>query len=251
MSNSFGHKSVFDLLEAVTWHKDLASAPLGAFSWGIATGKAADDVLARATHVVQVHGNAVIAASEIHSNHDEKPKNPASRPNADGVYSAKSGQILAVKTADCLPVLFSANGAKAFAMAIHAGWRGFCAGILAEGLRQAALNGIASENMSVIIGPAISGQRFEVGPEVLAALMDHSGPEEAALYTHKGLFDRWHADLQTGAVLELLRLGIKPQNITVVRVCTYESKLPSYRREGKGCGRLVSWVETRANKAAT
>ena len=132
MSNSFGRKSIFDLLGAVTWHKDLASAPLGAFSWGIATGAAADDVLARAVHVVQVHGNAVIAASEIYSNHDEKPKYPANRPNADGVYSVKSGQILAVKTADCLPVLFMANGAKAFAMAIHAGWRGFCAAIFAK-----------------------------------------------------------------------------------------------------------------------
>lgn len=136
-------------------------------------------------------------------------------------------------------------------MAIHAGWRGFCSGILAEGMQQAILNGINPSDLQVVIGPTISAQYFEIGPEVLGALIAHSGEEKTAFFTHKGVADRWHADLQTGAVLELLSLGIQRQKISVVRICTYASEFPSYRREGKGCGRIVSWVETKANKATT
>lgn len=250
--------SCLEQLAAINWQTNLASPDSARFAWGIATGKDADDVLSRASHALQVHGRTVLPAANAKSPDKKETKARGEsierewqRPEADGVYSIRPGEVVAVKTADCLPILFSANGPLPFAMAIHAGWRGFCAGIIAEGLDQAATNGISPANLSVIIGPAISAHRFEIGPEVLDALIAHSGPAMAAQFTQKGVADRWHADLQTAAAIDLMKHGIKPQNITVVRVCTFESGLPSYRREGKGCGRLVSWVETRLNNAAT
>jgi YfiH family protein len=250
--------SCLEQLAAINWQTKLASPDSAPFAWGIATGKNADDILSRASHALQVHGRTVIPATEARS--PEKRETGArgengatewQRPEADGVYSIRPGEVVAVKTADCLPILFSATGPLPFAMAIHAGWRGFCAGIIEEGLDQAGRNGISPTDLTVIIGPAISAHRFEIGPEVLDALIAHSGPAMAAQFTQKGVADRWHADLQTAAAIDLIKHGIKPQNITVVRVCTFESGLPSYRREGKGCGRLVSWVETRLNSAAT
>lgn len=250
--------SSLDQLAAMNWQTKLASPHSAPFTWGIATGKDADDILSRASHALQVHGRTVLPATNAQS--PDKRQTGArgvsgetewQRPEADGVFSIRPGEVVAVKTADCLPILFSATGLLPFSMAIHAGWRGFCAGIIDEGLNQAARNGISPADLSVVIGPAISTHRFEIGPEVLDALIDHSGPAIAAQFMQKGVSDRWHADLQTAAVIDLMKHGVKPQNMTVVRVCTFESGLPSYRREGKGCGRLVSWVETRLNSAAT
>lgn len=238
--------SALDQLAAVNWQTKLASSPSDRFGWGITTGKEADDTLSRAAHVLQVHGRTVLPATAAQSH-----ERAGQRPEADGLFSISPGDVVAVKTADCLPILFSATGPLPFAMAIHAGWRGFCAGIIEEGLNQATKNGISPADLSVVIGPAISAHHFEIGPEVLAALVTHSGIQQAARFTQKGVADRWHADLQTAAVIDLMKHGIQPQNITVVRVCTFESGLPSYRRDGKGCGRLVSWVETRLNSAAT
>ena len=250
--------SFLDQLAGINWQTKLESLPSERFAWGIDTGKDADDILSRASHVLQVHGRTVLPATD--EQFPGKKQTEAigkigeqewQRPEADGVFSIRPGEVVAVKTADCLPILFSATGLLPFSMAIHAGWRGFCAGIIGEGLNQAATNGISPADLAVVIGPAISAHRFEIGPEVLAALVGHSGIEQAARFTQKGVADRWHADLQTAAVIDLMKHGVQPQNITVVRVCTFESGLPSYRREGKGCGRLVSWVETRLNSAAT
>jgi YfiH family protein len=226
--------SILNQIGAVAWHQKLSPGDPGIPVWGIATGPESDTVLSRSAHAVQVHGRTVLPATAV--------VNPT-RPEADGIFSTSVDQVVAVKTADCLPLLFSAKKNQGpFAMAIHAGWRGFCAGIIGEGIRQANGQGMKPEGMRVVIGPAICAHHFEIGPEVVEALTRHSGSTQAANFISKGKGDRWHADLQTAAVVDLLESGFSPGDIEVVRVCTFESDLPSYRREGKGCGRLVSWV---------
>ncbi len=215
----------------VSWHGVLPPEGPGAPVWGIATGATADDILSRSAHAVQIHGRAVLAASET-----------SSKSEGDGIFTTTPDQMVAVKTADCLPLLFYAKTGNPFAMAVHAGWRGFAAGIIEEGVRQATRAGIAASSMRVTIGPAICAHHFEIGPEVVDALVAHSGESAAMNFLSKGKGDRWHADLQTAAVIDLIALGFNPADIEVVRMCTFESKLPSYRRDGKGCGRLVSWV---------
>lgn len=221
------------LLADVSWHADHGFTGFTGTAWGIASGAEADDKLSRSAHAVQIHGRLVIPAGAV--------ANP-DRPEADGIFTTTPGQMVAVKTADCLPVLFSSKGEAPFAMAIHAGWRGFCAGILREGIKQARTRGIEPGSMRVMVGPAICSRHFEIGPEVVDALLAHSGEALAATFLSKGKADRWHADLQTAAVLDLLDAGFHTRDIHVVRVCTFESDFPSYRRDGKGCGRLVSWI---------
>ncbi|MEY4632274.1 MAG: hypothetical protein RIQ81_2394 [Pseudomonadota bacterium] len=207
--------------------------------FGFATGTDADALLARSCHALQVHGANLV---------DGQAANPKAqnRPEADGLYTTLRGETVAVKTADCLPILMrgeSPDGERAIALAVHAGWRGFCAGIISNAVSMTRRTGITAETLNIIIGPAICSRHFEIGPEVLDAIHQHR-PRDAGFFVQKGKGDRWHADLQTGAALELTELGVKPSRITVVRQCTHEdASIPSYRRDGKGCGRLVSWIK--------
>jgi YfiH family protein len=105
----------------------------------------------------QVHGATVRRATE--------PPGPA-RPHApeDGQATGLQGHPALVFVADCFPILLAADGAVA---AIHAGWRGLAAGILAQGI--AALADVGARGpVTALIGPGARGCCYEVGEEVHA-----------------------------------------------------------------------------------
>jgi polyphenol oxidase len=106
----------------------------------------------------QVHGATVRRATE--------PPGPV-RPAAaeDGQATALQRHPALVFVADCFPVLLAADGAVA---ALHAGWRGTAAGIVAEGV--AALRACGAQGaVTALIGPGARGCCYEVGEEVHAA----------------------------------------------------------------------------------
>jgi len=162
----------------------------------------------------------------------------------DGLWSRKPDTAVAVRTADCLPVLF-ATKSGAFVAAVHAGWRGLTAGILIGLVDEVPL--AAKADLLACIGPAIGLGAFEVGPEVIDALIKSGtdqpdSPMLAAI--SKGEKDRWHVDLALAAVIQLLGSGIQPHHIEVIQSCTKTDAnvWHSYRREGKGCGSNWAWV---------
>ena len=85
---------------------------------------------------------------------------------ADAVVARRHGQVCAVLTADCLPLLICDQGGRRVA-AVHAGWRGLAAGVIEQAL--SAL-GVAPRELLVWLGPAIGPAAFEVGGEVRARL---------------------------------------------------------------------------------
>jgi YfiH family protein len=185
--------------------------------------------------VDQVHGNHAV---RVHAD-----SSPSSQIKADALWTNTARLGVAVRTADCLPVLFVAPQENQVAAA-HAGWRGLTQGILIETL---ALFSANPSEMTVCIGPSISRQNFEVGVEVVDALC---GPamrlkeDQLGYAVSKGKGDRWHIDLQTSAVLQLLNLGVSPKNIEVIQTCTFQESKEwySYRRSQKVLGSNWSWV---------
>ncbi len=186
-------------------------------------------------HAKQVHGTVVVEAS------DQTAPVTAVRSDADGVFSTNSHLTVAVKTADCLPVLIYGHG---FIAAIHAGWRGLTQGILSEALLAAKRKGLSPNDLSVAIGPAIAGANYEVGDEVVAAIQsDRLGlnKEEAALVLSRG--KQWHVDIKLAAHLSLLKQGIPANHISVSLVNTFtDSRFYSFRRDGKLDGTNWSWL---------
>ncbi len=189
-------------------------------------------------HVKQVHGSKIVAASDLTKSDADK------RVEADGIFTGEDGEIIGVKTADCLPLLFFHDKGV---MAVHAGWRGLCGGIVATALETYTRLGANLSKLKVILGPCISLGSFEVGPEVVAALKEGPNPlqgEELAWCSSKGRDDRWHLDLQKIAVFVLQQRGVKAEHIAAVRQCTFlnPDAWHSFRRDREKAGRNWSWA---------
>lgn len=162
----------------------------------------------------QVHGNAIWETTE-------KPPHPNNTPCADALHTDRSGQMLTVRTADCVPVLLADKSGRRVG-AIHAGWRGIVAGVISTGVKAVGCDVIAA------IGPCISVDYFEVGPEVAEAF-------EAADLAH-GVTRRegsQYVNLLQCATEQLLEAGVAETNIDATDRCTYrdEKEFFSYRRD--------------------
>lgn len=171
----------------------------------------------------QVHGVGVAAAEQVSRDITE----------ADAVWTARSGTVCAVLTADCLPVFLCARDASRVAL-IHAGWRGLAAGVIEAAY--AAL-GVPGERLMAWLGPAIGAHAFEVGDEVRAAFVAADpGLGSAFRATPHG---RWLADLYCLARRRLGRCGV--ERIYGGGLCTVTDsrRFFSYRRDGR-TGRMAS-----------
>ena len=165
----------------------------------------------------------------------------------DGLYTFEKNVKIAVKTADCLPIIIASKKGQ-FIGVVHAGWRGLAAGILSS-LIVNAIRYASCEDLVVYLGPCIGPGAFEVGPEVVDHFLKGPGRfsnEEIGYCLHKGVGDRWNFDLATAAIFELLKWNIDPENISVLRSCTFNNphKWYSYRKLGQAttCNWTVAWL---------
>src|SRR5262249_17356629 len=122
----------------------------------------------------QVHGDRSLRITE---------EVLAGEPEADAAFTREPGAVLAILTADCLPILLCARDGSEVA-AIHAGWRGLAAGVIENCLRRLAT---APAELSAWIGPAIGAASYEVGAEVRNAFP--AAAEAAFAATRPG---HWH-----------------------------------------------------------
>ena len=176
----------------------------------------------------QVHGSEVITLDAL--------RRAAQPLEADAVIADAPGDVCAVRTADCLPVLFCARNGGEIAAA-HAGWRGLVAGVLENTV--AALETDPADLLAWI-GPAITQANFEVGGEVRDAFVASDGA--AAAFFEPNARGRWQADLLGLARQRLVAAGINA--IYGGKWCTYgdPGRFHTYRRD-PGCGRLVSVIQ--------
>ncbi len=169
----------------------------------------------------QVHGTAVLDADA-----------PARDRDADAAITRKAGIVLAILTADCLPVLFCGADGDAIAAA-HAGWRGLAAGVL-----ESTLASLHAERVHAWIGPAIGARSYEVGAEVREAFVaTDSGADACFVPTRPG---HWLCDLAALARRRLVRAGV--YGVHGGGFDTFaDARFYSYRRD-RDTGRFASLV---------
>ena len=114
------------------------------------------------TWLHQVHGSDVVEVTE--------PGEHAGA-DADGSVTALHGVVLAVQTADCVPVVLVGSAAVGVA---HCGWRGLVGGVLPAAV--AALSGLNSGPIDAVIGPCIGAARYEFGEPELSQVEAIAGP---------------------------------------------------------------------------
>jgi hypothetical protein len=165
---------------------------------------------------------------------------PAAEPTeADGLVTRERGLAVGIVTADCVPALLLARSAGVVA-AVHAGWRGAAAGVLESALRRLGETwGVAPADIEVALGPSIGPCCYRVGAEVRAAFTARTGTVTAAAWTPAG--DRLMLDLRAAARLLVEAAGVR--SVTAVGPCTRcTPTLASYRRDGAGAGRQLSFI---------
>lgn len=162
----------------------------------------------------QVHGNYVHIATAK----DARDFNEVSPPmEADGYVTNQPGVVLAVFTADCVPVLLE-DSEHGVIGAVHSGWRSTVADIEGEAVKKMISLGAALEEIHVAIGPAIDRCCFEVGPEVIEAVDSLLGNGASRFYEPRG--EKYMLDLRGVVAERLIQLGVLPEHIEKVGGCT-------------------------------
>jgi len=164
----------------------------------------------------------------------------------DGLMTDLVDVGLVVWTADCVPVLLAGGGAVA---AIHSGWRGTAAGIVADAVDlMRSTHSVEPSQIRAVIGPAVGGCHYQVGDEVVEALADRGIPEVVWLERRPG--GECRVDLRALLRAELEAAGIPPDGIELEGGCTFcDPTLASYRRDGAAAGRQWSMIVRRGNRA--
>jgi YfiH family protein len=172
----------------------------------------------------QVHGTAVWSGGAM-----------SPPPTADAAVTRTPGEVCAIMTADCLPVLLC-DASGTVVGAAHAGWRGLVGGVLETTI--AAMNVPAGE-LIAWLGPAIEPDAFEVGPEVLDQFVARHS-EAAAAFTPNAR-GRWQADLYALARIELGALGVSRIYGGGCATVADTERFFSYRRDRR-TGRMATLI---------
>ena len=159
-------------------------------------------------------------------------------PDTDAVITSEKGLCIAVKTADCIPILIY-DVRRYLVAAVHAGWRGTVGRIVEKTLRQM---GSKAEDLHAIIGPGISEESFEVGNEVYEQFLQADFPMQRLARKYPSYDgERWHINLKNANRWLLEQNGVR--HIQVSDVDTMKSPLYySARRETINTGRVINGI---------
>jgi len=158
---------------------------------------------------------------------------------ADAAWTDRPGQVCAILTADCLPVLL-ADRRGGLVAAVHAGWRGLAAGILEQVVEALPAS---PADLLAWIGPAIGPAHYEVDARVRDAVLELSPALEPCFESVRA--GHWLADLPAMAELRLRSVGIEEPVDAKLCTASDPARFFSYRRDGGRSGRQASliWIQ--------
>ena len=188
-----------------------------------------------------VRPEAVVRASQVHGRdvhvirpEDELPLEPM--PKADALVTTRPDVVLAVRAADCLPVLL-ADADQRVIGAAHSGRRGLYVGVVPATVE--AMRELGASRITAVLGPYACGKCYEVPAEMRAEVAERA----PASYAETS-WGTPAVDVAAGVRAQLDELGVQVVDATR---CTIESEdLYSYRREGPVSGRMAGLVKLAA-----
>ncbi len=210
----------------------------------------------------QFHSNRIVQTVAVDASHAQPHK-------ADGQITAQPGLLLAIQTADCIPVLVADKKQRVVA-AFHAGWRGTVKRIVESGVGSMHLAfGSRPQDLIAAIGPGIGLCCYAVGEEVLSEFesqftyarelfcevydSDPVRKKYPMLFLtqrapgHSPIGPSLHVDLVEANRRQLLSAGLSPRSIQVVGGCTqcHTNLFFSHRASQGHAGRMMAVIGIR------
>jgi len=183
----------------------------------------------------QVHGKSVRVVTR---------ENLTERPEGDGMVTAAPGILLAVASADCVPILMKDTRGEIVG-AIHAGWRGVIAGIAEEGVHAMASLGANPGDLCAALGPSIGQCCFEVDDELAQRFAREVPGSER--HARPGRPGKSHLDLRAIITDQLMQIGVRRESISDVGPCTKCANDRFFsRRANASSGLQLSFIGLRA-----
>ena len=169
----------------------------------------------------QVHGTQILIAAGSHMTDDEVA--------ADGMITAEKGLVLAIQTADCVPLLLAAADGSVVA-ALHCGWRSSRAGIIAKAIEKFEQTyAVKASDLQAVIGPAIMQQSYEVDDAFYLDFLAEK-PENAAYFVATDNDDKFLFDLPAYVKGMLDEQGVNLHTHIAEDTYSNAKKYPSRRR---------------------
>lgn len=174
----------------------------------------------------QIHSDKILVADQ-----------PGLQGEGDALITNRPGIALAIRTADCLPILMADARNRAIA-AVHAGWRGTVQEISSKTLERMKQEfGTRPEDVAIAIGPGIGPCCFEVDADVAIQFLP--------FFPERGdLSQRTKVDLVETNLRQLRRNGGRTRQIATSGLCSCcgGNRFESYRRDREAAGRMVSTI---------
>ena len=185
----------------------------------------------------QVHGCAVLQAD----GQLDIVRNAPPFVQGDAVLTGDARQVLAIRVADCVPVLIADIHTRVVA-AVHAGWRGVVCEIIPATLREFVERGTRIRDVRIAIGPCIQQAAFQIGESVAIEFQQHG--LGSCVIPDPNCQEKWLGDLPAAIAQQAHAEGIAAEHIEISGACTYQ--IPelffSYRRDGARSGRLAAVI---------
>lgn len=161
-------------------------------------------------------------------------------PDTDALYTFEPGLLLCCFTSDCVPLVMY-DETTGLVGTVHSGWEGTAKEITPRTLQHLIRNeNIDPRNLKIIIGPAISQEKFEVDRDVCDRFKALGYADEFISFNEKT--GKYHIDNQLAVKRQCELQGVPAANISIDRTCTYNSAdCFSYRRD-KVCGRHLTFI---------
>ncbi len=198
-------------------------------------------------HHLRITEDLIFSVNQIHSadivdlstppQKTENPVFPNTFDRADGLLSSRPA-CLVTKFADCTPVVLFDKRQRVLA-SLHSGWKGTLQRISEKAIDLMKRDHASSpDDLLVFIGPAIAGNDFEVGQDLVDAFIAEDHP--IGLYLEKKANGKFLFDMRSLLIENLIRNGIRKEHITITDLSTFNDPLlHSYRRDKESSGRML------------
>ncbi len=217
----------------------VSSGPFASLNLGASIGDDIDAVRenhARLYEAAGVNSERATSCWLVHSTDAivvDEPQRGVHLPQADALITDLPDTPLAMRYADCVPLIAYDPVKSAIGLA-HAGWRGTVHGMAAK-LIEAMQSAYwcRPTDIEVLIGPAISQHNYQVGEEVVAQAANYFGDSAAVIWRDPqdgtAYLDLWRANR-----LDLARQGVR--KVQIVDICTHDNTRDFFsHRAEQGC----------------